>query len=165
MLPFSKILCPVDFSAPSFRALLKSAEIARHCGGELYLLHVISPLEAADTAADEAIRDLRHLVCDYLPESLGAHSLVSAGDATAEILRVAGEKSVDLIVMATHGSTGWREFALGSVTDEVVRLAPCPVLTLNDAALGQEKENPTAAGPGGARGVADMASTKMSERR
>jgi universal stress protein A len=133
MSPFRKILCPVDFSEPSLQALFKAVEVAPQ-DGELYLLHVMSPLEATDTDADDAMKNLRDLISDYLPGSLKAHSLVSAGNATDEILRVAEEKCVGLIVMATHGSTGWREFALGSVTDEVVRQAPCPVLTINDVA-------------------------------
>jgi universal stress protein A len=132
MFTFKTMLCPVDFSEPSFRALLKASEIAGP-NSELYLLHVVSSTEPAGSEVN-AVKNLHDLIRDYLPESLNAHALVGAGNATNEILRVAVEKNVDLIIMATHGSTGWREFVLGSVTDEVVRMAPCPVLTISDVA-------------------------------
>lgn len=65
---------------------------------------------------------------------LGAHAqvelVVREGLAAEDILRVAEEKSVDLIVMATHGRSGVRRLVLGSVTEKVVRAAACPVLTV-----------------------------------
>jgi len=55
---------------------------------------------------------------------------VEHGDAAGEIVRVAEEQRMDLIVIATFGKTGWRRLAFGSVTEKVVRLAPCPVLVV-----------------------------------
>jgi len=52
------------------------------------------------------------------------------GDPAQEICQAAKEKGADLIVIATHGQTGWRRLVFGSVTEKVVRLAPCPVLTI-----------------------------------
>lgn len=51
------------------------------------------------------------------------------GDAASEIVRIAEEENVDMIVIATYGMTGWRRVAFGSVAERVVRLAKCPVLT------------------------------------
>jgi nucleotide-binding universal stress UspA family protein len=50
--------------------------------------------------------------------------------AAHEIVRLANEHAVDLIVIATHGETGWRRLVFGSVAEKVVRLAECPVLTI-----------------------------------
>jgi nucleotide-binding universal stress UspA family protein len=56
--------------------------------------------------------------------------LVTHGQAAAEVVRIAGEKQVSLIVIATHGRTGLRRLALGSVAEHVIRHAPCPVLVV-----------------------------------
>jgi universal stress protein A len=55
---------------------------------------------------------------------------VVTGDPAPEIVRLAEQEVVDLIVIATHGQSGWRHFVFGSVAEKVVRLAPCPVLTI-----------------------------------
>lgn len=136
MLPFKKILCPTDFSEPSQCALRTALAIASPDQSELCLLHVVPRADLGPGQADsvQAQRDLERLIQDYVPPHLQARAAVRQGDATQEILRVAGDENFDLIVMATHGATGWREFVLGSVMDEVVRLAPCPVLTISSAA-------------------------------
>jgi nucleotide-binding universal stress UspA family protein len=59
-----------------------------------------------------------------------AEILIGEGPAAQDILKVAEQKSPDLIVIATHGRTGVRRFVLGSVTEKVVRAAPCPVLVV-----------------------------------
>ncbi len=56
--------------------------------------------------------------------------LVTTGEPAPEILRIAAEEHVDLIVIASHGLTGWRRLVFGSVAEKVVRQAPCPVLTI-----------------------------------
>ena len=57
--------------------------------------------------------------------------LVRRGRAAEEIAGTAEDHDVDLIVMATHGYSGWKKLLLGSVTEKVVRMAPVPVLTIN----------------------------------
>lgn len=139
MYPFQKILCPTDLSEPSFRALMQAAQLASHCGGELVLLQVLSA-SAGNSEVETAQRDLQDLQRDHFSDELKASALVRQGDATAEIVRAAREENADLILLATQGSsTGWREYVLGSVAGEVVRLAPCPVLTLNKEALQDAK--------------------------
>ena len=62
---------------------------------------------------------------------VAARSVVgTANDVSMELLRIAEHSGVDMIVIATHGMTGWHKLAFGSVTDKVVRLAACPVLVL-----------------------------------
>jgi nucleotide-binding universal stress UspA family protein len=131
---FRKILAPTDLSEPSFQALRKAMTLAIDSGAELTLLQVL-PVAAANAAqTEEAQRHLDDVVRDYAPPALTVSTLVRVGDVTGEILRAAKEEEFDLIVMATHGTTGWREFVLGSITGEVVRMAPCPVLTIANAA-------------------------------
>ena len=134
MYPFQKILCPTDLSEPSFRALLQAAKMASQNGAELVLLQVLQG-SSHDSEIETARQELQDLQHDYLPAPLAVSVLVRQGDITAEIVRVAREERADLILLATQGSTGWREYVLGSVAGEVVRLAPCPVLTLNKEAL------------------------------
>jgi nucleotide-binding universal stress UspA family protein len=59
-----------------------------------------------------------------------SRNLVTTGDAASEILRIAHQERIDLIVIASHGLKGWRRLVHGSVAEKVVRQAACPVLTI-----------------------------------
>jgi nucleotide-binding universal stress UspA family protein len=65
-----------------------------------------------------------------VPDSVTVESLVVRGDPAVEIHRIAKERGVDLIVIATHGWTGWRHLVFGSVAERVLREAPCAVLSI-----------------------------------
>jgi nucleotide-binding universal stress UspA family protein len=65
-----------------------------------------------------------------VPKELHTHQIIVLGGAADEIIRIGEKEKVDLIVIATHGQTGWRHLVFGSVAERVVRLAPCPVLTI-----------------------------------
>jgi nucleotide-binding universal stress UspA family protein len=146
MLLFNKILCPTDFSEPSYQALKKAMTLASRCNAQLCLLHVV-PLQTPTPGEDGfslAQRHLEELIRDYAPAGLQVHAVVRKGDVTNAILRLAQNENFDLIVMATHGTTGWRDFVLGSVMDEVVRLAPCPVLTISSTAHQNAEAQPEA---------------------
>ena len=78
---------------------------------------------------EDAVRKLRDLR-DELLASSAVRTVVAHGQAADEIVIVAEREGVDLIVIATHGSTGLRHFVFGSVAEKVVRTAPCAVLTL-----------------------------------
>jgi nucleotide-binding universal stress UspA family protein len=77
---------------------------------------------------EEALMQLNELVPPSFPGVW--ESQVVAGDSADTIVQMAGELAVDLIVMGTHGRTGLQHVLLGSVAEKVVRLAPCPVLTV-----------------------------------
>jgi nucleotide-binding universal stress UspA family protein len=79
---------------------------------------------------DRASTELQDFAQRYLKEPLPLEIKVGVGKPAEEILRVAGEEGVDLIVMGTHGHTGLRHLLLGSVAEEVTRHAPCPVFTI-----------------------------------
>ncbi|HHK66995.1 universal stress protein [Candidatus Acetothermia bacterium] len=145
MLPFKKILCPTDFSEPACRAIAAAGELAEAFSAELILMHVVGAIPVLDnpsgisgfdlvayrqelTASAEA--SLKERLKRNVPGSVNARILVTHGEAAHEIVRVASEEGVDLIVLATHGAAGWRRRIFGSVTEKVVRIARCPVLTI-----------------------------------
>ena len=146
MLHLTQILVPTDFSEHSSRALGYAAALARRLGAKLVLLHVV-PSEALDSLAkahvppypvDLVYEDLGHQVRGQFVErvapevrrTLETETLVLPGVPFLEILHVARVKRVDLIVMATHGRTGLSHALMGSVTEKVIRRAPCPVLSI-----------------------------------
>jgi universal stress protein A len=146
MLPFKKILCPTDFSEPACKAIQAAGELAEQFSSELILLHVVgtvpvleSPtgLAGFDVAAyrqelaDAAQTSLTQRAKQYVPASVAVRTLVVHGDAAHEIGRVAEEASVDLIVLSTHGESGWRHRLFGSVLEKVLRIADCPVLAVH----------------------------------
>jgi nucleotide-binding universal stress UspA family protein len=142
MLPFKKILYPTDFSDPSYEALKAANELALHFSAELCVVHVVTPvtqppadpsgsglliLQEMEKAARES---LEGMVKKRIPKELLVRQIVVLGGAAEEIIQISEKERVDLIVIATHGQTGWRHFVFGSVAEKVVRLAPCPVLTI-----------------------------------
>jgi nucleotide-binding universal stress UspA family protein len=79
---------------------------------------------------EEAEETLRKIAEPLTAKGMRTQTAIGDGDAATEIVRIAQELGADLIVIATHGNTGWRHLAFGSVTEKVVRLANCPVLTI-----------------------------------
>ncbi len=71
-----------------------------------------------------------------LAKGLKVETLITRGDPASEIVKIAKQKAADIIVIATHGKTGWRHLAFGSVAEKVVRTASCPVLSIRCAVRG-----------------------------
>jgi nucleotide-binding universal stress UspA family protein len=144
MLPPKLILSPIDFSDPSHEALDTAANLASSFGAELLLVHavpVIPRLPSPATIFNEAEfeqelykdaeRRLNELAAKLRAKGLKVRTeLGAANDAGTEIIRMADHNKADLIVIATHGMTGWHRLAFGSVTEKVVRLSKLPVLVL-----------------------------------
>jgi len=144
MLKIERILCPTDFSDGSLQALSAAKEVAKRFGAELCLIYVVpiiaalptEPKFASHTAEYERLlhedtqERLNEIVRDLEQQSIISRAFVGFGDAASEIVRFSEQHQMDLIIIATFGKTGWRRFAFGSVTEKVVRLALCPVLTL-----------------------------------
>jgi universal stress protein A len=121
-----------------------ACELAAHFDSEICLVYVVPtiPLPTSDPAYDfelpeyekilhdDAVSKLRNLREGITQPGLAATTIVGHGQAADEIVIIAEREKVDLIVIATHGSTGLRHFVFGSVAEKVVRLAPCAVLTL-----------------------------------
>ncbi len=144
MLPIQKVLCPTDFSQPSREGLTAAAELALHFGSDLVLVHALPVLPALPPDPNfvfnvpeyelalhaDANERLRKLAEEMAAKGIKTRTLVGHGDAGSEIVRIGKEESAGLIVIATHGATGWRHVVFGSVAEKVVRLAHCPVLTV-----------------------------------
>ncbi|HKQ64402.1 MAG TPA: universal stress protein [Methylomirabilota bacterium] len=124
-LSFRNILFATDFSETSQVAGRTAAEFARHFGGRLHVLHVV-PLVTDPTPAAPA---LQAAVLD-LGAGLSLVTASATGLAASEIVRYARRNAIDLIVMGTHGRTGFSRALLGSVAEAVTRRAGCPVLTV-----------------------------------
>lgn len=143
MLPFKKILCPTDFSEPSFIALNAAIEFAQQYGAELHILHIVPPLHMVPVPTniqlpiyeqelrEAAQRAMAECIQDRVPSSLQVVPSILWGQASQEIVSYAEEKGVDLLVIATHGHSGWKRFMFGSVTEKVARTASCPTLIIH----------------------------------
>lgn len=147
---FTTIVVPTDFSYASDAALGYARMLAARFGASLHLLHVVdeagswSEVYAAipdirDRLSADAARRLEAMVA-CLPPPVQATSAVVCGSPVPTIVKVAESKGADLIVMGTHGRRGMGHLLLGSVAERVVRLAPCPVLTVREQRAGQTVE-------------------------
>ena len=149
MLPPKLILSPLDFSDPSHEALNTAADLASQFGSELLVVHVVPMLPRLPSPAaifnegeyeqelhKDAVARLNDIMLKLTAKGVKARSEVgTANDVGMEIIRLAESNGVDLIVISTHGMTGWHRLAFGSVAEKVVRMAGCPVLLLRAGAV------------------------------
>lgn len=143
-LAIRKIVVPIDFSSFSYKSLDYAAAFARNTRAEVMLLHVV-PLNYVDaevvafdfsqieqqTALSSRSRLERLREARVAPD-IKASVSVCIGRPVEEIVAAAKKWDADLIIMSTHGYTGLKHAFLGSTTENVVRYAPCPVLTLRE---------------------------------
>ena len=142
-----KILVPTDFSQASKKAFSYALRFAEELGSEITLLHVLEPetpltLAGRPVAAafsEGELTDMEESLLDLTNSAeasgiAGTSSIIRCGLATHEIVEAAKELDIDLIVIATHGYTGWKHFAIGSTAVRVVRGAPCSVFVVRDKA-------------------------------
>jgi nucleotide-binding universal stress UspA family protein len=141
---FRKILCPVDFSAGSRVALIAAAELARDGNASLVLAHVSETSSWQVMTGFQLVPEVIHQVADSEEAKLAewkAHARelgvkevatrLLAGAAWDQIVTAArDDRSIDLIVMGTHGRSGLKHALVGSVAEKTVRHAPCPVLVV-----------------------------------
>jgi len=144
MIKLDKILIPTDFSDFSQQALQYGLSFCREYKAKMVLLHVIEDpfypstggsfgFDMADFFArmqEESDRKMQELIPAAQQEGLSVERMITRGTPFLEIIRVAKEEDVDMIVVATHGRTGLAHVLMGSVTEKVVRKAPCPVLVV-----------------------------------
>jgi len=138
MLPIRTILYPTDFSESSRSAFHHACSLARDGGAHLVVLHVMPPpvtFNGEGVLLPPPVQDWDRMqerlqqVTAPDPKVHLEHRLAQ-GDASSEILWVAKELKCDLMVMGTHGRTGLGRLLMGSVAEQVLRRAPCPVLTV-----------------------------------
>lgn len=144
VLKIRKLLVPIDFSEPSHKALHYAVAFAKQFGATLSLVHVVDSAGMGNgmpafpvIGLDEKLREdakkkLFSLGDEEIDEFVPINVHVRSGQPAAEIAAVARDLETDLIIIATHGYTGLKHLVLGSTTEKVARLAPCPVLIVRE---------------------------------
>jgi nucleotide-binding universal stress UspA family protein len=157
-----KILVPVDFSECSRKALQYAVPLARQFGGGLLLVYVMpvhyfvgSEFGPVDVPVPEqellrnSERELGRLAEQETGGRVPTEIRVCRGQPVHEIVRVAREEGADMILLSTHGHTGLKHVLLGSVAENVVRYAPCPVLVVREHEREFVRSDVPATGAGG----------------
>jgi universal stress protein A len=142
-MPIRSILVPTDFSEHSAAALQLASELARSFSAKIHLMHSYWIHVSLGTSDPFLIpvdftgkmRESARVALEQLEKSISGTGIccevhLSALPAAAAILEIAKEIPADMIVMGTEGLTGMKHVLLGSVAERIVRLAPCPVLTV-----------------------------------
>jgi len=144
-----RILCPVDFSEFSQRALERAVRLAGWFEAEITVVHVIPanpwilpadagvpsvmvPADLLRVQRQEAAEELERFVTPCRGEGVRIHTRLLDGDPSREIQAAATVLPADLLVIGTHGRGGFEHLLLGSVTEKLLRRATCPVLTVGN---------------------------------
>ena len=144
MIKLKKILVPTDFSDYSMHALQYGLSFCREFTAELILLHVIEdPFYPSNGATfgfnieeffrqmeEESSKRMLEMVPPEIEKEMPVERIAIRGTPFLEIIRLAKEQAADMIVLSTHGRSGLAHVLMGSVTEKVVRKAPCPVLVV-----------------------------------
>jgi nucleotide-binding universal stress UspA family protein len=142
-----KILVPTDFSSLGRTALETATALAKERGAKLLIAHVEEPPLAYGGGElyygiEEPDRnELQRMLTEVVPTdpAVGYEHRLMMGSPAGAIVHLAEKEGVDMIVMPTHGRTGVLRLLMGSVAEEVVRKAKCPVLTVKAAAPAKAK--------------------------
>ncbi|SFS18134.1 Nucleotide-binding universal stress protein, UspA family [Granulicella pectinivorans] len=152
----TKILVPIDFSVSSQAALNTATGLAQHFHAEIYLLHAIPMIpittgvefpttfypaeEFLETAIMQANNRLSEMASVLTSLGIEANFGVEVGnDIVAPVLMVEQREGTDLMVISTHGMSGWRPMIFGSTAEKILKLAQCPVLLLRSAKPGVDE--------------------------
>ena len=147
MIRMKKILVPTDFSDYSAHALQYGLSFCREFNAQLILLHVIEdPFYPSNGATfgfnveeffrrmeEESSKRMLELVPPDTEKEIPVERIAIRGTPFLEIIRLAKERDVDMIILSTHGRSGLAHVLMGSVTEKTVRKAPCPVLVVRQA--------------------------------
>ncbi len=142
--PVTRILCPVDFSDTSCRALKEAIHLAGNCQAQLTVLTVIEPLKSflpqvvpvAEKAQQQYLTEQKALFHEFLSQfdlhDVSYNKLICEGQPHEEILKSVNEHEIDLLVMGSVGRTGVARILLGSVAEKVTRELPCSIMTVKE---------------------------------
>jgi nucleotide-binding universal stress UspA family protein len=147
---FNKILVPIDFSERSITVLRNAVDVAGKFEAELNIIFVVEDFSSmfefsvphiSSDIQEEAMKrgaekKMENFLNENLNSSVASKSKVLIGHVVEEIIRFAEAEGIDLIIMGTHGYKGLERMLLGSVVEKVLRMAPCPVLTINTFSQG-----------------------------
>jgi universal stress protein A len=142
---FKTILCPTDFSEESYRAIEYGLRFAKISEGTLLLAHIIHvpsgelykpdghvlTFDEAQNRGMALLEELRNTRLGGYPKS---ELLVDIGDPFEQLMAIATERKVDMIITATHGRSGLEHLVMGSVAEKIIRHAPCPVFVVRHGA-------------------------------
>jgi nucleotide-binding universal stress UspA family protein len=143
---FNRVLVPIDFSRPSLKAIPYALAISRQFGADVHLLHVTDvtqqppptlltlPMVPQAEWNRRLMKRLNGVALKYRTNGNVSALEPRSGTAYEEICAVAQKLKVDLIVIATHGYTGYKRIFLGSIAERVVQHSPCPVLVVRQHA-------------------------------
>ena len=147
MINIKKILLPIDFSKASTVLLPSALAFAEKYGARLFILFVAedpftySGIPAnTDLLPDQYFEDMvpraQRKMATFVKDNMGKSSLdieevVLSGHPAEEIISYAKQKKMDLLIIGSHGFKGFEKFVFGSVAEKVIKMAPCPVLTIN----------------------------------
>ena len=156
MIEIRRILCPTDLSDISRRAFDHAVTMARWYESEIKVLYVVEPFlpspgpvyypswKTLNPAGRERLEEgLAEMVAPVVAEGLRVECAVREGNTVGEILDEARSLPADMVVMGTHGRGGFARLFLGSVTEKVMRKAPCPVLTVPPLAEALHPQGPS----------------------
>lgn len=136
MAMFKTILAPTDFSDLSANGVRYAGQLAREMEAELIIFNVVV-LDESNTIDRREMEQHRKRLGDFVAEKvadacvgLKMRQVVDAGQPFGAIVDCAEKEAVDLIVMSSHGRSGLSRMLIGSVTDKILRGAPCPVLVV-----------------------------------
>jgi nucleotide-binding universal stress UspA family protein len=138
---FNDVLFATDFSSASIRAFPYALTIADHYQSNLYIAHVTDPepfgpfsressSKAIDQAHEQARQQIEQLFASQGLQGERFRAIVREGKVAQVLLDINRENGIDLIVLGTHGCTARKKLLVGSVAEEVLRMSPCPVLTI-----------------------------------
>ncbi len=141
-----KILLPIDFSPSTPAAVEVAKDLAQHFHAALILLTVV-PMFSADKISDEFVptlssdstrlddlEQLAKVTSTLISQGIQATSRTEIGeDVVGNIMLTIRKEPIDLIIISTHGRTGWREAILGSIAEKLVKQVECPLLLLRSA--------------------------------
>lgn len=145
MIRIDRILVPTDFSEFSRPAVNYAAAMAERFAAQLHILHVVPDpamlvpdaavftVESMQAQSEKMVADAERMLQQIPEPSVGVQSITRAvrvGAAFMEIIEYAQSQQIDLIVIGTHGRSGFAHILMGSVAERVVRKAPCPVLSV-----------------------------------
>jgi nucleotide-binding universal stress UspA family protein len=145
----TKILLPIDFSQSSQAALEMAADLAKHFHAELYLVNVIAMFSTTtipdfvpeatflQEARTYAERHLTKCKAALAARGVKSNSSVEVGnDVVGNIMEVIDHEHIDMVVISTHGISGWHPLVFGSIAEKIVKLVQCPLLLLRSAKPG-----------------------------
>lgn len=167
MLPIHTVLCPVDFSEEAKAAFEVARALAVDYGARIIVAHIVEPPEIMGTDGGVFPHQidweaLRNRVIERFPADarIPNEYIVAEGSIVTEIVRMVQEYHVNVIVIGTHGRSGVSRLILGSVAEQVLRHAPCPVVTVKQpqrlarafsTGIAEPVATPAAAANGGTR--------------